>query len=101
MDKANKFVEDLGDWAAKMPPVESILDKHESAHPISSNYFTPSIEEIRVGYECETINPVHRGEWYPTTINKGNISWIEFLDCVRVPYLTKEQIEKEGFKTSD
>jgi len=80
-------------------------------------YFTPDIEDIRVGYECECL-------WqrpYPKTWDKIEITEIDNeeylklsiedvikrvkLNEIRVPYLTKEQIEAEGWsykgKTQD
>ena len=70
-------------------------------------YFTPSIEDIRVGYELEVYykhffsdKPTEEG-WenhivrletlilYAGEVKKG---------VARVPYLTKEQIEKEGWE---
>jgi len=78
---------------------------------MENKYFTPSIEDIRIGYEVESNewcmdesgNPeFNYNKWvnkklsapYVTTlltygIKKGNL---------RVPYLTKEQIEAEGWK---
>jgi len=61
-------------------------------------YFQPDITDIRVGYECEV-------KWH--TYGDG-INWRSYIvkagdsilttDNVRVPYLSKEQIEAEGWK---
>lgn len=61
-------------------------------------YFQPDITDLRVGYECEV-------KWH--TYGDG-INWRSYIvkagdsilttDNVRVPYLTKEQIEAEGWK---
>ena len=73
-------------------------DKHRS--PI---YFVPDIEDIRVGYECE-IKPTGSEEldWMPYVIN-GDTAFKYYktkgkgATSIRVPYLTKEQIEAEGW----
>lgn len=82
-----------------------------------NQYFTPSIEDIRVGYECEWKMPKQEFDTYgdkscygwqkhTVTINDfdqhdlsdpfHNFAWggCEF----RTPYLTREQIEAEGWK---
>lgn len=80
----------------------------------SHKYFIPDIEDLRVGYECEYHSKSQLG-WiklmvhdyhFRTKIPKGytgisifNIS--EYLrqdNWIRTPYLTKEQIEAEGWK---
>jgi hypothetical protein len=52
-------------------------------------YFTPSIEDIRVGYECEIKDFV--GNWIPYKFEPYESPEI------RVPHLSKEQIEAEGW----
>ncbi len=70
-------------------------------------YFIPKIEDIRVGYECEFYTGPH---WTKMFIVDRNVQTSEQLDIrftidslkdneIRVPYLTKEQIEAEGWKT--
>ena len=64
-------------------------------------YFQPDITDLRVGYECEV-------KWH--TYGDG-INWRSYIvkagdsilttDNVRVPYLTKEQIEAEGWKPAN
>lgn len=73
-----------------------------------NQYFTPSIEDIRVGYECEMFDDRLQD---PENINWINVvldDWdqvgyaIEDIKWrVRVPYLTKEQIEAEGWEFVD
>lgn len=68
-------------------------------------YYTPSIEDIHVGYECEIYNA--NSEWFPITITLGHIFndllfytrdiSKELTNLFRTPYLTKEQIEEEGW----
>ena len=80
---------------------------------MENNYFTPSIEDIRVGYECEICpNLGYENVWIPTvgrceqnSAKDCNLDELTY-DClidghigIRVPYLTKEQIEAEGWKT--
>ncbi len=73
----------------------------------NNKYFTPDIENLCVGYECE-INNAH-GKWEPITITFSNSNSFYKTDLtevcllvedkeVRVPYLTKEQIEAEGWE---
>lgn len=67
-------------------------------------YYTPDITDLRVGYEAEKKS---MGGWVPflfeqfTTFHEGD----KLIDClkreineIRTPYLTKEQIEKEGWE---
>lgn len=68
-----------------------------------NSYFTPNIEDMRVGYECEA-NPKFYSEqedvWSPI-IMKGigqEVIHYHSLGVYRTPYLTKEQIEAEGRK---
>lgn len=73
-------------------------------------YFTPSIEDIRVGYEYEYFDPYATikgdSEWQVRKFNGKEIQiaseaggdWIK--NNYRVPYLTKEQIEAEGWETA-
>jgi hypothetical protein len=70
-----------------------------------NKYFTPSIEDIRVGYECEVnsgILPGFREGWTNEVLNQENTAYYLKFGSVksmfRVPYLTKEQIEKEGWE---
>lgn len=69
-------------------------------------YFTPSIEDIRVGYECEIATPADVNWesyiWDYVTLSKHNFNHESPLFALtaklRVPYLTKEQIEAEGWR---
>ena len=72
---------------------------------MENKYFTPDIEDIRVGYECEA-NPKLYGSvedvWKPT-IMKGvgqEVIYYHSLGVYRTPYVTQEQIEAEGWKFS-
>lgn len=69
-------------------------------------YYTPSIEDIRVGYECE----IKSGSlWYKEIVQgiSKKEGFINTINCdyyinndlynIRTPYLTKEQIEAEGW----
>jgi hypothetical protein len=64
---------------------------------MDNQYFTPDIEDIRVGYECEVATEHTLGygwNWAAHKITDFN----QLKDVkVRVPYLTKEQIEAEGW----
>jgi hypothetical protein len=73
---------------------------------MENKYFTPDIEDIHVGYEYEQlINQVWtkeifaKGSYLPENIDL--LHWAH--SCIlnknlRVPYLTKEQIEPEGWE---
>ena len=69
-------------------------------------YFTPNIEDIRVGYECEYLFGGENGIW-TNGFGLGSAGFPELWEIkanpkiLRVPYLTKEQIEAEGWKLPD
>ena len=82
---------------------------------MENKYFTPDIEDICVGYECEICPHLgYKDEWIPVTGKCEEIPGNGVKDCnldeltydclvdgyigIRVPYLTKEQIEAEGWK---
>lgn len=59
-------------------------------------YYTPDIEDIRIGYECEVDNRYK-------IIGKYLIDLQSAQQCLKIgklktPYLTKEQIEAEGWE---
>jgi hypothetical protein len=65
---------------------------------MENKYFTPDIENIHAGYECELLI---YDKWEPNTI-KPYTALKSVVKCIkdkviRVPYLTKEQIEAEGW----
>lgn len=63
-----------------------------------TKYFTPTIEDIRVGYECEVYDSDDRDWAKHIVLNQPDLCNVTGLDLeLRVPYLTKEQIEKEGW----
>ncbi len=73
------------------------------------NYYTPTIDELHVGMEVEYRDPL-KGGWLPSKI--AGISNMEFvyilgsgratpIDEVRIPYLTSEDIEAEGWVFCD
>lgn len=75
-------------------------DKHRS--PI---YFVPDIEDIRVGYECEmyTHRFLEGYGWNKQILGSTLVAAIvthsnELEKGIKTPYLTKEQIEAEGWK---
>ncbi len=82
---------------------------------MENQYFTPNIEDIRIGYECElrgiefhpSNDPYETDtlseedtELFKNTIAKKEdfhmFTWIS-SNRIRTPFLTKEQIEKEGW----
>ncbi len=78
-----------------------------------TKYYTPAIEDLFIGYECELMNygeyastwdgPLEMSpNWEKTTMDWGFMRLVEHsssllpLDrIIRTPYLTKEQIEAE------
>lgn len=81
---------------------------------IAQEYYTPSIDDLRVGYECE--EPILDfscfgggcpKQWKKVIIgenyNENDLREMKTLKFpvarfLRTPYLTKEQIEKEGWE---
>ncbi len=71
-------------------------------------HFTPELEDLHVGYECERQLD---GKWIPYVFSKEedwrsfhNRSikfWDTFKTLIRTPYITKEQIEAEGWKDKE
>lgn len=65
-----------------------------------SKYFTPDISDIRVGYELE-ISYLHEDNFTPIKLRYPAETSAFLLEVynrkIRVPYLTKEQIEGEGW----
>lgn len=70
---------------------------------MENDYFVPKIEDIRVGYECEVDGsrlPGISDSWIKLKfkgVDKAVISYHK-AKMYRTPYLTKEQIEDEGWK---
>lgn len=85
---------------------------------MENKYFVPDIEDVRVGYECEVLSEIRTEEgelagteWFPYIIKNGsctmrnggasitldNTIMYPPLDKARTLYLTKEQIEAEGW----
>jgi|SRR5882757_2707473 len=70
---------------------------------MENKYFIPSKEDIRVGYECH-VQIIENAQWMWDVVidenwkcEENNIYEYLELGNVRVPYLTKEQIEAEGW----
>jgi len=71
-------------------------------------YFTPDIEDIRVGYECEMSMDTKEKNWRKVIIRQEDFTPYSWYDhhqerptyrqvVFRTPYLTGEQIEAEGW----
>ena len=81
---------------------------------MENKYFVPEISDLRVGYECEiyeqsTNKLIKKIDWHPVKVIIGNSKYGKSIainripnylkqDKIRVSYLTKEQIESEGWK---
>ena len=81
---------------------------------MENKYFTPDIEDLCIGYECEyNFARAYTDEFHFVKIGYKNVTpgeggytneltdMIHLIDdgaaAIRVPYLTKEQIEAEGW----
>jgi len=71
---------------------------------MENKYFTPDIEDLHIGYELEVnynfkLNDIFHKKIIDSFEQLSDIHSRMPGDCViRVPYLTKEQIESEGWK---
>lgn len=74
-----------------------------------TKYFIPSIEDIRVGYECEILwnqDIFPEDNWYKIVVGEDETKDFDLIDWVgrvanskvRTPYLTKKQIQNEGWE---
>ena len=71
---------------------------------MENKYFTPAIEDLHVGYELvSNLEKQNIGIGKaPLRISKDNISHVlSNIDTYEVLYLTKEQIEADGWKLKD
>jgi len=75
---------------------------------MKNKYFTPNIEDLYVGYECEIKEVVEDSntksgynlEWVPYIIGINNIGTSDIKvnsGSIRTPYLSEEQIINEGW----
>src|SRR5674476_935073 len=71
---------------------------------MKEEYYIPELEDLRIGYECEVNGAGLAGgqdNWVKDTAKSiNNLKGLEsFLKagCLRTSYLTKEQIEVEGW----
>ena len=73
---------------------------------MENKYFTPDIEDFCIGYECEICTPTRwKSGKFPEILELnseldefGKDSLMKTAHAIlRVPYLTKEQIEAEGW----
>lgn len=107
-DYKNKIGKAIREGWANMKKVETPLYEMKENNTL---YYTPDIEDIRVGYEYEAysegvdeISVEDIAGWYKYKWDQGNC-WRDTVDMsigiakkiIRTPYLTKEQIEAEGF----
>ena len=78
---------------------------------MENKYYTPTIEEFHVGFECEVygFNPNNRlnnnieKKWEKITFSIEDINLLKdkYLDSFRVKYLDREDIESLGFEYQD
>ena len=79
---------------------------------MENKYFTPNIENVYVGYELEWKCKIRNQDWEKTICDTDLISIIydeyehadfeePYHEQFRVPYLTKEKIEAEGWISQD
>lgn len=69
----------------------------------NQQYYTPAVEDIFVGYEGEYQRLDDRPDKWRKIVYDGCCDPHCFANdfCVRTPYLTREQIEAEGWKCYD
>jgi len=73
---------------------------------MDEKYYIPEIEDFRIGYEYEMYEgfgwtkQVFPKPWWFNNGGMGTINVLKnaLVDYIHVPYLTKEQIEAEGWK---
>lgn len=81
---------------------------------IENKYYTPKIEDLFVGYECQTAEVnwdlIPESYWYPICITEKDLkesrprsfghndTYSIWSFPIRTPFLTKEQIEQEGWE---
>ena len=78
---------------------------------MENKYYTPTIEEFHVGFECEVygFNPNNRlnnnfgKKWEKITFSIEDINLLKdkYLDSFRVKYLDREDIESLGWTSDD
>lgn len=65
---------------------------------MENKYYTPAVEDLHIGYQCEVFEG---GDWRKETIDISHHFDIFTegvkLGEIRTPYLTKEDIEAEGW----
>jgi len=72
---------------------------------MENKYFNPDIEDLCIGYECEIWMPQNpdfdKWDWESFTLEKNHFDheqpFFPLIAKLRVLYLTKEQIEAEGW----
>lgn len=64
-------------------------------------YYTPALDDLRIGFNYEIQDKIVTDVWRPNTINTWHGYYAALSEIgnnrVRVPYLTAEQIEAEGW----
>ena len=89
-------------------------DELKYFHVNEEKYFFPENEEIYLGYECEVfklrerdVDGEYRNKWYPHVVKLETNDYSDLYSMIilsseywplRTPYLTKEQLEAEGWK---
>lgn len=73
---------------------------------MENKYYQPTIKDLYIGYECEwQVDPSleDKSEYKSEIITRKGLEMYMTgkagVQYLRVPYLTKEQIEKEGFES--
>lgn len=72
---------------------------------MENKYFRPDIEDIRIGYECELEDVMPSKDPYTkhimTNYDTREVKKLLAENAIRTPYLTKEQLETEGWECTD
>lgn len=72
---------------------------------MENKYYTPEIEDLRIGYECEWFGELGRKlvksnkEWQKFKIISSNSISPTVIKNLRTKYLDKQDIESLGYKT--
>jgi|688.fasta_scaffold174702_1 hypothetical protein len=92
--------------------VENMENKESKEQTVTSAYYTPDITDLHVGYECEFVphgrmvgEPDNAYKWDKITLTQDTTNvwsdkWSDLIKrfYIRTPYLTREQIEAEGWE---
>lgn len=70
---------------------------------LENKYFCPDLEDLFIGYECESIcsDFLEGFIWQKCIISKDSFKYNENTNTYRTRFLTKQDLESEGWKKCD